>query len=72
MQTGTVINWSDPKGFGFIRPEGAEEDLFVHFTAILCEGYKSLTAGQRVRFEVETGPKGKLQAAQVQVIKGGN
>ncbi len=63
---GTVKWFSDDKGFGFIsQPDG--EDVFVHFSAIQTEGYKSLQEGQEVEFEVTEGPKGK-QAANVRPI----
>ncbi|HET8605839.1 MAG TPA: cold-shock protein [Gaiellaceae bacterium] len=64
MAVGTVKWFSNEKGYGFIeREEG--EDVFVHFSAIAMEGYKSLTEGQRVEFDVVQGSKG-LQAANVQ------
>jgi CspA family cold shock protein len=60
---GTVKWFNDGKGYGFIeREEG--EDIFVHFTAIQGEGFRSLIEGQRVEFSVEEGPKG-LQAVDV-------
>jgi CspA family cold shock protein len=62
-EVGTVKWFNDSKGYGFISRENAE-DVFVHHTAILGEGYKSLDEGQRVEFSVEQGPKG-LQAAAV-------
>ena len=66
MAEGTVKWFSDEKGYGFIeRAEG--EDVFVHFSAITMDGYKSLQEGQRVEFEVVQGQKG-LQAANVSVI----
>jgi len=66
LATGTVKWFSNEKGYGFIeREEG--EDVFVHFSAITMEGYKSLTEGQRVEFDVVQGSKG-LQAANVQAI----
>ena len=66
MAEGTVKWFSNEKGYGFIeREEG--EDVFVHFSAIAMEGYKSLTEGQRVEFDVVQGSKG-LQAANVQAI----
>ncbi len=66
MAQGTVKWFSNEKGYGFIeRPEG--EDVFVHFSAIAMEGYKTLTEGQRVQFEGVQGQKG-LQAANVVAI----
>ncbi len=64
---GTVKWFNASKGFGFITPEGGSEDVFVHFSAIQSEGYKSLTDGQAVELEVTRGPKG-LQAANVRAI----
>ncbi len=63
VETGTVKWFSNEKGFGFIEREGGE-DVFVHFSAITMDGYKSLTEGQKVEFEVVQGPKG-AQAANV-------
>ena len=64
MAQGTVTWFSNEKGYGFIeREEG--DDVFVHFSAITMEGYKTLTEGQKVEFEVIQGDKG-LQAANVQ------
>jgi CspA family cold shock protein len=60
---GTVKWFSNEKGYGFIEREGGE-DVFVHFSAITMEGYKTLTEGQRVEFEITQGDKG-LQAANV-------
>ena len=66
MAEGTVKWFSNEKGYGFIeRAEG--EDVFVHFSAITMDGYKSLQEGQRVEFEGVQGQKG-LQAANVSVI----
>ena len=66
MAQGTVKWFSNEKGFGFIsQPEG--EDVFVHFSAITGDGYKSLEEGQAVEFEITEGPKGK-QAANVRSI----
>ena len=59
------MKWfSNEKGFGFIAREGGEDDVFVHHSKITMEGYRSLTEGQRVEFDVEEGPKG-LQATNV-------
>ena len=62
-EIGTVKWFNAAKGYGFIAREGAE-DVFVHFSAIQTDGYKSLDEGQRVEFSVEQGTKG-LQAANV-------
>jgi CspA family cold shock protein len=63
MAQGTVKWFNDSKGFGFISQEGGE-DVFVHHTAILADGFRSLAEGDRVEFEVVKGPKG-LQAQNV-------
>jgi len=62
-----VVKWfSNEKGYGFIARDN-EEDVFVHFSAIQADGYKSLTEGQKVEFEITEGPKGK-QASNVRII----
>ena len=66
MPTGTVKWFSAEKGFGFIAREG-EPDVFVHFSAIDMQGYRSLEEGQQVEFEVTKGPKGD-QAQQVRLV----
>ncbi len=65
MSTGTVKWFNESKGYGFISPDDGSDDVFVHFRAILGDGFKTLNEGQSVTYEVEKGPKG-LQAAQVQ------
>ena len=64
MPEGTVKWFNDAKGFGFILPENSDEDVFVHFSAIEMDGFKTLQEGQEVQFEIVQGPKG-LQAAHV-------
>lgn len=64
MVTGTVKWFNESKGFGFIAPSDGTDDVFVHFSAIQSDGFKTLSEGQTVEFEVEQGPKG-LQAAKV-------
>jgi cold shock protein len=66
LAEGTVKWFSNEKGFGFIEREGGD-DVFVHFSAITGEGYKSLAEGQKVEFEVVDGPKG-AQAANVMPV----
>ena len=63
MAQGNVKWFNDAKGYGFISQEDGE-DVFVHFSAIQAQGFKSLAEGDRVEFEVTRGPKG-LQAANV-------
>ena len=67
MAEGTVKWFSNEKGYGFIERGNGEADVFVHFSAIAGDGYKSLTEGQKVSFEVVQGDKG-LQAANVQAL----
>ena len=67
MATGTVKWFSNEKGYGFITPDEPGKDLFVHHTAIIGSGYKSLEDGAKVSFETEEGPKGP-SAANVQTL----
>ena len=67
MTTGTVKWFSDSKGFGFITSENGGEDLFAHFSAIQASGFKTLTEGQRVSFDVITGQKGQ-QASNIRAV----
>lgn len=64
--SGTVKWFNNAKGFGFIEPENGGDDIFVHYSAIKCEGYRTLNEGQAVEFEAEQGPKG-YHATEVQV-----
>ena len=64
--TGTVKWFSDNKGYGFIQREGGD-DVFVHYSSIQGEGFRTLNEGQQVEFSVQQGPKG-LQAADVVVL----
>ncbi len=64
MSTGKVKWFNESKGYGFIEPEGGGRDVFVHFSAIQGDGYKTLSEGQTVEFEVIQGGKGP-QASNV-------
>ncbi len=66
LATGKVKWFNDAKGFGFITQESGE-DVFVHFSAVQAQGFKSLAEGDQVEFEVTRGPKG-LQAANVRKV----
>lgn len=65
MQTGIVKWFNNTKGYGFILSESGGGDIFAHYSAIDMDGYKTLKAGQTVRFETEQGPKG-LHAKNIQ------
>lgn len=64
MATGIVKWFNNAKGYGFIAPQEGGDDVFVHFSAIKSDGYRTLNEGQNVSYEVEQGPKG-LQATDV-------
>jgi CspA family cold shock protein len=64
MAQGTIKWFSDQKGYGFVTPEGGKKDVFVHFSALQGEGFKTLAEGQLVSFDIVNGPKGE-QAANV-------
>jgi cold shock protein len=68
MATGTVKWFNDAKGFGFVAPEDGGKDLFVHFSAIQGQGFKTLKEGQRVSYDVTTGPKGQ-QASNIRAAE---
>ncbi len=67
MVTGIVKWFNNAKGYGFVKADNRDEDVFVHFSAIEMEGYRTLREGQRVAFEITQGPKG-LHAAHVQRV----
>jgi CspA family cold shock protein len=68
MQSGTVKWFNNAKGYGFIVSKNGEDEIFAHYSAITMEGYKTLKAGQSVRFEAEPGPKG-LHAIDIQATE---
>lgn len=70
MTNGTVKWFNAEKGFGFIANDEGGDDVFVHFSAIQCDGYRTLDEGQKVTFEIEQDPKNpsKLRAANVQKV----
>ena len=69
MAKGTVKWFNDAKGFGFLRAEGQDEDIFVHYSAVQADGYRSLNEGEEVEFELVKGPKG-LKAEKVVRVTG--
>lgn len=71
MNTGIVKIFKNDKGFGFITDDKTKKDIFVHFSAINAEGYRTLEVGQKVTFDTEQDPKdtSKLRAVNVTVVK---
>ena len=67
MSTGTVKWFNDSKGFGYISPDGGGKDIFVHFSAIQGNGYRSLAENQKVSFDITNGPKGE-QATNIKTL----
>jgi len=67
MPIGTVKWFNNAKGYGFVTPEESGQDVFVHFSAITMDGYKTLREGQRVEFDIGHGPKG-LHALKIQTV----
>jgi CspA family cold shock protein len=67
MATGTVKWFSDEKGYGFISRDDGQDDVFVHFTAINMNGFRTLAEGTKVEFDITQGAKGE-QAANVTIV----
>ncbi len=67
MVTGVVKWFNNAKGYGFVKPDEGEQDVFVHFSSINMDGYKTLKEGQKVQFDISQGPKG-LHAANLQAV----
>ena len=68
MYSGTVKWFNPDKGFGFLSNDNGGEDVFVHFSAIVCDGFKTLSEGQKVTFDVEPDPKNSSKLRAVNVI----
>ena len=68
MAQGTVKWFNDFKGYGFITPQTSNEDVYVHFSAIQGKGYRTLSEGQSVKFQIEKGDEGFTEAHEVQIV----
>lgn len=68
MATGEVKWFNNAKGWGFIMPENGGDDIFVHFSAIQCSGYKTLAPGQQITYELKKGERG-MHAANVVILE---
>jgi len=69
MTTGTVKFFNSAKGFGFIEPEDGSKDAFVHISAVENAGLSSLTEGQKVSYELQTGQNGKTSAENLSIVE---
>jgi CspA family cold shock protein len=67
MSTGTVKWFNAQKGYGFIQPDDGTKDVFVHISAVQRAGLGSLNEGQKLAFELEQGPQGKVSAVNLQI-----
>ena len=67
--TGTVKWFNDAKGYGFIARDSGGSDVFVHYSAVQTDGYRSLAEGQRVEFFIEDGPKGPAAAYVTKLVE---
>lgn len=68
MPTGKVKWFNEGKGWGFIEPDEGGDDIFVHYSTIASEGFKTLKEGQKVEYELTEGKNGKQQASNVQIV----
>lgn len=68
MSTGTVKWFNDEKGFGFISNDDGSDDVFVHFSSIMADGFKTLAEGQKVSFDLEQDPKNASKLRAINVV----
>ena len=69
MATGTVKWFNNAKGYGFVLAQESNDDLFIHYSSIQMDGYKSLKAGQQIEYDIQEGPKG-LHAVNIRYVNG--